>query len=359
MSRTESAPRPALFDGQRRYYLSTAGPTLVGKQGCAILLSAGDVAPQHARLVPGRRGFAIEAVGGEVKVNGSPIAHAVDLSPGDEIGLGSITLTYEGPLEANQDQVLSYDQLFEKVKSAVVGIRTSTGLGSGFFAHSSGLIVSNRHVVGYDHEVQVQLANGKQIQGRAVRAFPEIDLAFLRTDLAPTLVPPLAAAGSSRVGQAVLVIGHPMGLANTLTRGIISAVNREVMGNVYLQTDAAINPGNSGGPLFNELGEVVGVATMGLNQSQGLNFAIPVEMVQRKMQQFANEESRVQRGQGVYCVVCGYFSAGGVYCPNCGVTLAEYSQEKTATGNTPAQCPQCGKVLNPGDQFCSSCGRHI
>jgi S1-C subfamily serine protease len=362
VTNSEAPVRSALFDGQRRYFLSSATPTLIGRQSCAILLSGEDIALQHAKLVPGRNGFTVEPVGGEVQVNGSSISKATGLAPGDEIKLGSIQLTYEGPAldAANQEQALSYDQLFEKVKTSVVGIQSTTGLGSGFFVHENGLIVSNRHVVGYERELNIHLADGKQVNGRVMRSFPEVDLAFIRTNLAPTLVPRLAPPGVSRVGQAVLVIGHPMGLANTLTRGIISAVNREVVGNTYLQTDAAINPGNSGGPIFNDLGEVIGVATMGLSQSQGLNFAIPVEQLQRRIEQFAAEEARVKRGQGVYCVICGSFGLGGVYCPNCGVTFENENEAKTAgQAASAAQCSNCGKTLNPGDQFCSSCGTHI
>lgn len=362
MTNSETPLRSALFDGQRRYFLSSASPTLVGRQGCAILLSGEGIALQHARLTPGRNGFTIDPVGGEVQINGNPITGPIGLAPGDEIKLGDILLTYEGPplYSVNQEQVLSYDQLFEKVKSSVVGIQTSTGLGSGFFIHENGLIVSNRHVVGYEREVEVHLVDGKQIKGRLVRSFPEIDIAFIRANLAPTLVPHLAPPGSSRVGQVVLVIGHPMGLANTLTRGIISAINREVMGNVYLQTDAAINPGNSGGPLFNDLGEVIGVATMGISQSQGLNFAIPVEQLQRRIEQFTAEEARVKHGQGVYCIVCGCFGLGGVYCPNCGVAFENQNEAKPAgQAGSAAQCGNCGKALNPGDQFCPSCGTHI
>lgn len=353
--------RPALFDGQRRYLLSLTAPTMVGRRGCAIMLSGEGIEAQHAKLIPDRTGFTIESLDGKVHLNGALISSPTKLSPGDEIALGSIFLTYEGPdLAGAQEQSLSYDQLFEKVKSSVVGIRAGAGLGSGFFVHANGLIVSNRHVIGYEHEVDINLADDSHIKGRVVRSFPEIDVAFIRVTLAPTFVPCLAASGSSRVGQSVLVIGHPMGLSNTLTRGIISAINREVMGNVYLQTDAAINTGNSGGPVFNDFGEVVGVATMTLSQGQGLNFALPADQVQRKIEIFASEEARVQSGQGVYCNICGYFSFGGVYCQNCGVNLKDQNHHKVANqAALPLQCTNCGKSLGNGDQFCSACGTQI
>jgi S1-C subfamily serine protease len=355
--------KPALFDGQRRYILSTSGPTMVGRQSCAILLSNPGVALQHARLNPTRSGYTLEMVGGDVFINGLLITSPTLLKPGDNVKIGEATLIYEGPAvsEILREQSLSYDALFDKVKGSVVGIRTHQGLGSGFFVHASGLLVTNRHVVEYEREVSVYSLEGKQFTGWVVRAFPEIDLAFVRVEGASPLVPPFSPSAMTRVGQAVLVIGHPMGLTNTLTKGIISAINREVMGNIFLQTDAAINPGNSGGPLFNELGEVVGVAAMGIGHSQGLNFAIPVELVQRRMEQFMGEEARVKRGQGVYCIVCGFFSTGGTYCPNCGVSVTEGSP--IASGNLPTKphvtCANCGKPLNPGDQFCPNCGNRV
>jgi hypothetical protein len=349
-----------LFDGQRRYFLSTSGPTIIGQKACAIMLSSPGVALQHARLTPGRSGFTVETAGGEVLVNGQLIAAPTLLKPGDTLKIGESTLTYEGPaVSSAPEQKLSYDELFEKVKGAVVGIHTATGLGSGFFVHPSGLLATNRHVVGYERAVSVQLADGKQVPGRVVRSFPELDLAFVRLDSPAPFTPPFAPPGLIRVGQAVLVIGHPRGLSNTLTRGIISAVNREVMGNTYLQTDAAINPGNSGGPIFNELGEIVGMAAMGIGQSQGLNFAIPADLVRRRSEQFLAEEKRVAQGQGVYCFVCGYFGIGGAYCPNCGVGLERPTTPQAAAPAGPAPCKNCGKSLNPGDLFCPACGTRV
>jgi S1-C subfamily serine protease len=312
---------------------------------------------------PSRNGLVIEAMGGPVSINETPISAPTLLKPGDAVKIGEASFIYEGPLPADaaRGQALGYDQLFEKVKDSVVGIRRSRGLGSGFFVHASGLIVTNRHVVGYERQVSAHLADGRQLTGRVVRAFPEIDLAFVRVDGVSPVVPPFAAPATTKVGQAVLVIGHPMGLANTLTRGIISAVDREIMGNVYLQTDAAINPGNSGGPLFNEYGEVLGVATISIGRGTGLNFAVPAEQVRQRVVRLRAEESRVQQGQGVYCNACGLYSVGGAYCPGCGVTLGipgagRPSAPPAAPGN---QCSNCGKALSAGDQFCSACGIRV
>ena len=358
----QSAPsRPALFDGNRRYFLSITAPTIVGRQGCAILLSNPGVELQHARISPTRNGFSIETIGGAVDVNGQVISAATMLKLGDTVKIGEVTFTYEGPSvsENAQEAKLGFDELFEKVKGSVVGIHAGNSIGSGFFVHANGLLVTNRHVVGYEKVVTIQTIDAQKYTGNVLRSFPDIDLAFIRVEGVTPYVPNFAPSAITKVGQSVLVIGHPMGLANTLTRGIISAVNREVMGNIYLQTDAAINPGNSGGPLFNDMGEIIGVATMGIGQSQGLNFAVPADFVRRKMDLFLSEESRVKRGQGSYCNICGYFSIGGVYCPNCGARYEERSGSSSASTPASQQCKNCGKIMNPGDQFCSACGTSI
>lgn len=362
MDNLSKQTRPALVDGKRRYFLNLSGPTMIGQRGCAILLNNSGVAIQHARLTPARNGYTIEMVGGDVLINESLINAPTPLNSGDLIKIGEVTLTYDGPSAKDfSEQILSYDALYEKVKDSVVCIHTSIGMGSGFYVKTNGLIVTNRHVVGYERDVTVQTTDGKQLIGRVLRSYPEIDLAFIRVQGSSHFIPPFCPPGMVRVGQSVLVIGNPLGLANTLTRGIISAINREIMGNIYLQTDAAINPGNSGGPLFNDLGEIIGVATMGIGSNQGLNFAVPIEFVRTRMEQFILEESRVQFGQGIYCNICGYFSIGGAHCPNCGVSLPNNSLNQKNIPNSiqQNQCQNCGKMLISGDQFCSACGKHI
>jgi serine protease Do len=289
-------------------------------------------------------------------VNSATIASPVLLSPGDTVKLGAVTLVYEGldREEVAPPAKLEYDQLFEQVKRGVVSVRRDEGLGSGVFVHGSGLIVTNRHVVGYEHEVGVQTFDAGAFTGHVVRAFPDIDLAFVQVEGVTPLLPPFAQPATVRVGQTVLVIGHRLGLANSLSRGIISAIDREVMGNAYLQTDAAINPGNSGGPLFNEHGEIVGIATFSIGRGQGLSFAVPAERVRERLARVRAEQSRVREGHGHYCHVCGMFSPGGAYCPGCGVSLGSSSAPQT----TP-RCANCGKTLTPGDLFCSGCGTKV
>jgi len=351
----------ALIEGDRSYFLNPTGPTLIGKRGCAVWLSDPGVAPKHARIMPEREGYVIEALEGSVEINNAKITGDVLLKQGDQIKIGNTLLVYEGPEQ--ESSVLgvrySFDELFEKVKSSVVGIARDQGFGSGFFVHESGVIVTNRHVVGYERKLPIHLIDSRQISGNVMRAFPEIDLVFVRVEGISPDVPPFASKATTRVGQTVLVLGHPLGMSNTLTRGIISAIDRQILGNIFLQTDAAINPGNSGGPLFNEYGEVVGVAAMGIGQSQGLNFAIPIELVRQCMKQVFDEEKRVQASHRVYCHVCGLLSAGGAYCPGCGFDLGSRDNSSPAAQPVQNKCPGCGKALGASDRFCSSCGSSI
>lgn len=353
--------KAALIEGDRSYFLSPTGPTLIGKRGCAVWLSDPDIALQHARVIPEREGYVIEPLEGSVEINQAKITGDVLLKTGDRVKVGSTVLVYQGSEQESSasDVRYGFDELFEKVKGSVVGVARDQGFGSGFFVHESGVIVTNRHVVGYEHKLPIHLIDGRQISGDVIRAFPEIDLAFVRIEGISPDVPPFASKATTRVGQTVLVIGHPRGMSNTLTRGIISAMDRQILGNIFLQTDAAINPGNSGGPLFNDYGEVVGVAAMGIGQSQGLNFAIPIELVRQCMKQVFAEEKRVQASHRVYCFVCGLLSAGGAYCPGCGFDLGSRDNSSPAAQPVQNKCPGCGKALGASDRFCSSCGTSI
>ncbi len=185
---------------------------------------------------------------------------------------------------------LSMKENVDRVAEAVVQVRTPTGLGSGFFIHPSGYIVTNEHVVAGENNLTVtQFRKGKteleKVQFNKVRivAFDaRLDLALLKIeDAGETIFPtvPVGAGGSLTDGQTVFAIGSPLGLDRTVSQGIISSRNRPLGGQLFIQTTTQINPGNSGGPLFNLRGEVVGVNNMKAMQVgvEGLNFAIPTE----------------------------------------------------------------------------------
>jgi len=164
------------------------------------------------------------------------------------------------------------------------------GTASGFFIDAEGRVLTNAHVVDGKNEIDVVLGSGRRVPGRLVGTVPQLDLALLQVDVpADELYPlPLGDSRSLQVGQKVLAIGNPLGLHNTLTAGVVSALNRTVPGtavelrDALIQTDAAINPGNGGGPLLNSAGEVVGVNALGTN-AQSLGFAIPVHLERRVM----------------------------------------------------------------------------
>lgn len=157
------------------------------------------------------------------------------------------------------------------------------GAGSGVIISREGYVLTNNHVVEGAKEVTVTLADKQEYRARIVGRDPKTDLAVLKIDAKQSL--PVAAMGDSenlRVGDWVVAIGNPFGLANTVTAGIVSAKGRIIGAGPYddfIQTDASINPGNSGGPLFNLRGEVIGINTAINPMGQGIGFAIPINMV--------------------------------------------------------------------------------
>lgn len=177
------------------------------------------------------------------------------------------------------------------VSVMVGGAAGSSASGSGFAIDQEQHIVTNDHILarGGSGPVTVETSDGRRFTAEVVGREPASDLAVLKVPASAGLSPlPLAKPNSTRVGEPVLAVGSPLGLAGTVTAGIVSALNRQVrIGNgrhTAVQTDASINPGNSGGPLVNARGEVVGVntaiATIDGNGSIGIGFAIPIDQVQ-------------------------------------------------------------------------------
>jgi serine protease Do len=169
--------------------------------------------------------------------------------------------------------------------------RAPAGSGSGVIFDADGHIVTNDHVVAQRAEIEVVLADERTFTARLVGRDPKTDLAVLRIDATDLQPLPFGDSDAVDVGDWVLAVGAPFGLANTVTHGIISARGRTQVPGVsidyqdFLQTDAAINPGNSGGPLLNLRGEVIGIntaiATRGEGVNAGVAFTIPSNMVRR------------------------------------------------------------------------------
>jgi 2-alkenal reductase len=182
--------------------------------------------------------------------------------------------------------------------------------GTGFVWDNAGHIVTNNHVVSGAAALQVRLNSGEIVSATLVGRAAAYDLAVLRIGRVSSPPPPLAVGSSSdlKVGQSVYAIGNPFGLDQTLTTGVISALQRRLptedggeLSDV-IQTDAAINPGNSGGPLLDSSGRLIGVNTAIYSPSgasAGIGFAIPVDVVNRVVPQLIKRGSVPTPGIGV------------------------------------------------------------
>ena len=226
--------------------------------------------------------------------------------------------------------------------SVVVGRQQSVG--SGFVIDADGYIMTNAHVVNDATRVQVVLpadnADGTLatalsgrtylVSARIVGVAAELDLALLKIDGQKLPPLPLATYSQVRQGETVFAFGSPIGMRNSLSHGLVSAVARQVdpdSPQIYIQTDAPINPGNSGGPLVNIRGEVVGINTFILSQSggnEGLGFAIPsatVRTVFRQLKQFG-QLRRQEIGISMQTISTGMASALGL-AKNFGVIVSD------------------------------------
>ncbi|MDG4785500.1 trypsin-like peptidase domain-containing protein [Micromonospora sp. WMMD1102] len=194
------------------------------------------------------------------------------------------------------DLVAAAARVVPGVVSVTVAGDGRSASGSGFAIDDMQHVVTNDHIVARggggepDAAVMVETSDGRQFPARLVGRDSSSDIAVLRVPPSVGLTAlPLARPGATRVGEPVLAVGSPLGLAGTVTAGIVSALDRQVkLGDnrhSAVQTDASINPGNSGGPLVNARGEVVGVntaiATIDGSGSIGIGFAIPIEQVQQ------------------------------------------------------------------------------
>jgi Do/DeqQ family serine protease len=186
--------------------------------------------------------------------------------------------------------------------------REERGTGSGFIINKDGDIITNAHVVDGANKVSVILKDGRRLEGKVLGSDPLTDIAVVKvTDKnLPTVT--LGSSQNLQPGEWAIAIGNPLGLDNTVTAGIISALGRNsteigVDKRVkFIQTDAAINPGNSGGPLLNQQGEVIGVNTAIIQGAQGLGFSIPIETAQRIARQIIDKGSVKRAYLGIQMV---------------------------------------------------------
>jgi serine protease DegQ len=178
----------------------------------------------------------------------------------------------------------------------------ANSLGSGVVIAREGYVLTSHHVIEGADDIQLVLSDGRRIGARVRGSDPETDLAVLKADSDDLPAITLGSLDNVRVGDAVLAIGNPFGLGNTVTLGIVSALGRSQLGVTryedFIQTDAAINPGNSGGALVDAGGNLIGINSLIYSRSggsQGIGFAIPVSLAKDVLAQII-ERGEVTRG---------------------------------------------------------------
>jgi serine protease DegQ len=178
----------------------------------------------------------------------------------------------------------------------------SGGMGSGVIVSPEGYILTNNHVIEGADSIEVSLNDGRTAQAKVIGTDPETDLALLKINLGQLPVIVLGRVEALQVGDAVLAIGNPFGVGQTVTSGIVSALGRKQLGintfENFIQTDAAINPGNSGGALVDTTGALMGINTAIYSRSGGslgIGFAVPVSTATQIMDALI-KEGKVTRG---------------------------------------------------------------
>ncbi len=268
---------------------------------------------------------------------------------------------------ANPDDQNPFEDFFDRFFGGQGGPGGNGGairersLGSGVIVDPKGYIVTNRHVVEKADRVRVRLQDDPptvQHDAKVIGTDTETDLAVIKIDMDKPL--PAAKLGNSesmQVGDWVLAIGSPFGLNATVTAGIVSYKGRSIVPGrqfqSFIQTDAAINPGNSGGPLVNMEGQVIGINTAILtdtNAYAGVGFALPSNTVVQVYNQLIGPEHRVSRGSiGVQFNAQAVPAIARVYGVNSGVTIAD------VVAGSPAD--QAG--LKVGDTITAVDGREV
>ncbi len=264
---------------------------------------------------------------------------------------------------------LSIEELYERVRPAVVVVKPGQGLGSGFFVADGSVVATNAHVVGYSRNVKIKTSVGTEVACPVLRSFHEDDIAFIH--FAPKgQVQPMRGSDTLKVGQSVMALGNPMGMEYSITRGIVSALNQTLQGRKFIQSDAATSPGSSGGPLFDEFAMVVGLNAMIVGPT--ISLAIPAELVHERLKGVVDAWSQISATR--YCPICGARSAHPRYCETCGIERS--SAEETAKSvegapqepgakavavarSGPAACPACQTQVPAGVRYCGKCGSEV
>ena len=254
--------------------------------------------------------------------------------------------------------------LYRRVIPATVQVRDSEGAGSGVVLDQRGLVATCRHVVEKRGPVVVRQLGAAELPARVVRSWRPTDLAILQLPEGTYEALELASEGELQIGQEVVAVGHPRGLANTLSRGVISGLGRMMQGARFLQSDAATHPGSSGGPLVDARCRVVGLSSQ-CRGSPLLSLSIPVDVVAAGL---AEVQARFDElAESPYCELCGELGRPGeTWCRACGTTLQPPKPltvgpiEPDPLGAARIdRCAVCAEEVGEGTLYCTRCGASL
>jgi S1-C subfamily serine protease len=294
---------------------------------CVALLASCDVVEQTAQ-----QPTEVEQAVAPTEAPVAPTQRTNASLDDSDIGGGGVAQAQEEPtptqINPNENAALSeyervINNVYRRTINGVVNLSDGNTTGSGFVIDDQGHIITNNHVAANMQEIYVTFADRSTAPGRLVGTFADGDIAVVQVQELPASVTPvvLGDSASLQIGQIVVAIGSPLGLEQTVTSGIVSALNRSISEissqesedsslQGLVQTDAAINPGNSGGPLFDAAGQVVGMNTLIASRAQssetagniGLGFAVPVNRVKRVARQIieTGEYRRPRMGVSVF-----------------------------------------------------------
>jgi S1-C subfamily serine protease len=271
-----------------------------------------------------------------------------------------VTVTDSQPASSSG---LSVSAIYDRVHRGVVTVKVTTpqgeALGSGFVIDGQGHIVTNDHVVDGATSISVEFADGASYDAQLVGADPSTDVAVIKVSAPSSELTPLQLGDSStvQVGDQVVAIGSPLGLDETVTSGIVSALNRTITSpnqfaiNGAIQTDAAINHGNSGGPLLNQSGQVIGINSQIESDSggnDGIGFAVPSNTVKSVASQLIQTGVVEHAYLGVAVTTVDDQTASALGIP-AGVEVTQV-RNGTPAANAGLEAATSGQVVN-GQQF--------
>ncbi|MDI6700378.1 MAG: trypsin-like peptidase domain-containing protein [bacterium] len=247
-------------------------------------------------------------------------------------------------------------KIIKKIKESIVVVKTDKNIGTGFIADKIGIVITNAHVVEDSTDCEIQMFDNTSYSAKVIESNFDMDIAFIKIISNRVFKKAnILKRKDYNVGDEVLAYGNPLGFENTVTKGIISALDREIGGIKYIQTDVPINPGNSGGPLIDNRGRIIGINTLKIADASGIGFAIPIIDILPLINLTIKKYKLAP--DSVYCNVCGFRNdSNSLWCEKCGAKLLE-NVEKVKKKYK--KCSECGEK-NPADaKWCKKCGHNL